>query len=57
MVHFDAFDAFSADALVHFGSGIQLQGGEGGVRPLVKFSNFLFETFTKLYQFSDVKYY
>jgi len=27
MVHFDAFDAFSADALVHFGSGIQVQGG------------------------------
>ena len=25
MVHFDAFDAFSADALVHFGSGIQVQ--------------------------------
>ena len=29
MVHFDAFDAFSADALVHFGSGIQVQGGGG----------------------------
>ena len=27
MVHFDAFDAFSVDALVHFGSGIQVQGG------------------------------
>ena len=25
MVHFDAFGAFSADALVHFGSGIQVQ--------------------------------
>ena len=25
MVHFDAFEAFSADALVHFGSGIQVQ--------------------------------
>ena len=24
MVYFDAFDAFSADALVHFGSGIQV---------------------------------
>ena len=26
-MHFDAFDAFSTDALVHFGSGIQVQGG------------------------------
>ena len=36
MVHFDAFDAFSVDALMHFGSGMQVQqgrrgGGGGGV--------------------------
>ena len=27
LVHFDAFGAFCTDALVHFGSGIQVQGG------------------------------
>ena len=30
-MHFDAFSAFCPDALVHFGSGIQVQGGGGGL--------------------------
>ena len=30
MVHLDAFGAFSTDALVHFGSGIQVQVTGGG---------------------------
>ena len=34
LVHFDAFGAFCPDTLVHFGSGIQVQGGDGPVAPL-----------------------
>ena len=35
MVHFDAFGAFSTNALVHFESGIQVHGGWGFQNPLI----------------------
>ena len=36
LVHFDAFGAFCPDALVHFGSGIQVQGEGLGIVNLIQ---------------------